>query len=94
MRVRWSSPAIRQLISIRAYIARDNPTAANRVAIDILDAVDRLAAFPRLGREGRNPGFRELIISGWPYIVTYRIVDDVVDISSVVHTSKQWPEGL
>jgi len=94
MRVRWSLPAIHQLIAIRDYIVSDNPAAANRVATDIMNAVDRLATFPRMGRQGRNARFRELVISGWPYIVAYRIVDDVVDVSSVLHTSQQWPDEL
>jgi toxin ParE1/3/4 len=94
MRVRWSLPAIHQLIAIRDYIASDNPAAANRVATDIMNAVDRLGTFPRMGRQGRNATFRELVISGWPYIVVYRIIDDVIDVSSVIHTSRQWPEEL
>lgn len=94
MRVRWSLPAIHQLVAIRDYIASDHPAAANRVATDIMNAVDRLATFPRMGRQGRNAGFRELVISGWPYIVAYRIVDDVIDVSSVIHTSQQWPDEL
>jgi len=94
MRVRWSLPAINHLIAIRDYIASDNPAAANRVATDIMNAVDRLATFPRMGRQGRNAGFRELVISGLPYIVAYRIVDGLIDVSSVIHTSQQWPEEL
>jgi toxin ParE1/3/4 len=93
MRIRWSLPAIRQLTSIRAYIARDNPAAANRVGSDIMDAVDRLAIFPRMGRQGRNAGFRELVIPRWPYLVAYKIVDDVILVFSVVHASRRWPDG-
>jgi addiction module RelE/StbE family toxin len=92
MRLRWSLPAITQLYSIRAYIAKDNPDAASRVAAAIVNATDRLEQFPFLGRAGRTTGWRELVVPGLPYIVGYRIVDDVVDIASVLHTSRKWPE--
>ena len=94
MRIRWSVQSIRQLASIEAYIARDNPDAAARVAAEIVNAVYRLTQFPMIGRAGRIADSRELVIPGLPYIVAYRILDEVIDISRVLHTSRKWPEKL
>jgi toxin ParE1/3/4 len=47
-----------------------------------------------MGRRGRIAGSRELIVPNLPYIVAYRVVGDVIDISSIVHTSRKWPEKL
>jgi toxin ParE1/3/4 len=47
-----------------------------------------------MGRVGRIEGTRELVVSGLPYILPYRIVDDVVQIASVIYTSRKWPERL
>jgi addiction module RelE/StbE family toxin len=91
MRVRWSLPAVDQLCAIRSYIAQDSPDAANRIAAKILSATDKLVQFPSIGRIGRIAGSRELIISGLPYIVTYRVLDEVIDVASVIHTSRKWP---
>jgi toxin ParE1/3/4 len=33
-------------------------------------------------------------MTGLPYIVPYRIVDDDIEILSVIHTSRKWPEKL
>ena len=94
MRLRWSGRAIKQLVSIEAYIAKDKPNAAIQVAAEIVAATSRLAHFPMLGRAGRIKASRELIIPGLPYIVAYRVLDDVVDVSQVLHTSRKWPEKL
>jgi addiction module RelE/StbE family toxin len=94
VKVRWSLAAVDELTAIREYIARDNPSAAFRVAMKILDSVDRLERCPGSGRIGRLANSRELVISGLPYIAIYRIVDDVVDVSAVIHASRRWPEKL
>jgi addiction module RelE/StbE family toxin len=86
--------AIRSLVSIYAYICKDNPNAATRVASSILDAAVRLEQLPQCGRPGRIEGTRELVVPGLPYVIPYRIVDDVILVLSVIHTSRKWPEKL
>lgn len=94
MKLRWSSRAIRRLASIHDYIAKDSPAAANRVAAVIVQSALRLQKFPGMGRPGRVEGTRELVVPGLPYILPYRVVDDVIQIASVIHTSRKWPEKL
>ena len=94
MKLRWSKRAIRRLASIHDYIAKDSPAAASRVAAVIVQSALRLQRFPHIGRPGRIEGTRELVIPGLPYIIPYRVVDDVVQIASVIHTSRKWPENL
>ena len=66
--------------------------AAERVAERIRDSVAQLAQYPLLGRTGRVPGTRELIVSGTPFIVPYRIREDVVEIIVVLHAARRWPD--
>jgi plasmid stabilization system protein ParE len=40
MNIVWSSEAIRDLISLRAYIAEESPAGARRVVIRILQTVE------------------------------------------------------
>jgi len=91
---RFSERAIRSLTSIRNYIAKDSPETAARVVGEIVQAALRLEQFPLSGRLGRIEGTRELVVPGLPYIIPYRVVDDVVLISSVIHTSRKWPKNL
>ena len=68
--------------------------AATRVAAAVVNATDQLEQFPQSGRPGRVKRTRELIVPGLPYIIPYRVVDDVVVILSVIHTSRKWPAKL
>jgi toxin ParE1/3/4 len=73
------------------YIARDNPAAAAHVVQKIAEAVDRLKQYPAMGRPGRITGTRELVVSGTPYIVPYRIRENEVEVLRVFHGARRWP---
>lgn len=94
MKIAWHRLARQDLQHIRRYIAEDSAQAAQHVAQCIRQAVDRLADQPGIGRPGRAPDTRELVITGTPYIVAYRVVNDTIVILRVLHGSRQWPEQL
>jgi toxin ParE1/3/4 len=87
VRVRWLRRALRNLDEEADYIARDDPQAAAQVVERIAASVDLLATQPALGRPGRVPGTRELIITGTPYIVPYGVRDDTVEILRTIRSS-------
>jgi toxin ParE1/3/4 len=91
MRIIWSETAIANLIEIRQYIEQDQPAAARRVAQRILATVERLAKHPHLGRPGREPETRELIVAGTPYVVPYRIHQGRLVILAVLHAAQDRP---
>ena len=82
----------RRLEDIAERIAADNPAAAVRMVTRIRTAVERLAALPQAGRPGRVTGTRELIISGTPYIVPYRVKGEAVQIITILHSAQRWPD--
>lgn len=90
MRLRWSGAALTDLIALRLYIAEHNPRAAQRVALRIRDAADRLIAHPHVGRPGRVTGTRELIVR--PYITAYRVDQEEIEILRVLHHARDWPK--
>ena len=94
MTIVWSPRAIEHLAHLRQYIARDNPNAANRIANVLLEAAERLAELPNLGRPGRVNGTRELIVPGTPYIISYRPRGDRLEIIAVFHGRQKWPKLL
>ncbi|MDE2627513.1 MAG: type II toxin-antitoxin system RelE/ParE family toxin [Burkholderiales bacterium] len=91
MRVEWLRKALRNLDDEATYIATDDAAAARRVVKRVLDAVAQLAEQPGLGRPGRVPGTRELIVDKTRYIVPYRVRGDTVEILRVFHTSRRLP---
>ena len=94
MRIKWLIEAGQDLVDIRSFIAAERPGAAAQVAKRILDTVTYLRAHPEIGRRGRTPGTRELIIPGLPYIVPYRVKNGVIEILGVLHTAQEWPTQL
>ena len=70
----WSPEAIDDLAALRAYIEQDDPAAARRVALHIVESIETLLSNnPEMGRPGRVPGTRELVIPRTPFIVPYRV---------------------
>jgi toxin ParE1/3/4 len=90
----WSPRAIEHLTHLRSYIARDNPKAANRIAGTLLEAVERLAELPNLGRPGRVAGTRELVVPGTPYVIPYRLRGDRLEVIAVFHARQKWPKQV
>jgi toxin ParE1/3/4 len=95
MNILWSPDAIQDLVSVRAYITEESPAGARRVVTRILQSVENLLPDnPHMGRPGRVPGTRELVIPRTPYIVPYRLLDEAIQILRVYHSSRRWPESL
>ena len=95
MTVIWSPEAIADLAALRAYIASDDLAAAQRVALHIIRSVETfLPNSPEMGRPGRIPGTRELVITRTPYIVPYRLVGNTVQVLRVFHSSRRWPDAF
>lgn len=92
MIVRWLKTARNNRFEQLDYIAADNPTAAARVDEEIERQTDLLAQFPKMGREGRVNGTRELVINRSPYIVVYRVKEDRIEIIRLLHGAQRWPK--
>jgi len=84
----WSPLALARLQEIRAYVALDNPAAAERLATRIVAVVEALRNHPHLGRTGAEPGIRELIIGGTPYSIFYRVRGQRITISTIWHAAQ------
>lgn len=90
----WTVPAARDLELIGDHIARDNRGAADRMVRRILARTRDLIAHPNLGRPGRVPNTRELVITSTPFVVPYRVVGDRVEILAVFHGARIWPSSF
>ena len=89
----WSPQAIRDVESIRAFIAQDSPAYAELVARQIVAAVERLQSFPESGRvvpERSDVTIREIVTG--PYRIVYRLRGGVAEVATVFRGSRQFPE--
>ncbi len=92
MKVVWFKRAIWDLESARHYIAEDNPRAAQQFVLKIKEMVALLSTQPGIGRSGRVPNTKELVMDHTPYVLPYRVRNNTIEILRVLHTSRQWPK--
>lgn len=91
MEIVWTRPAARDLLALRTYISERNPTAAESTAARILGAMERLIDFPASGRPGRIPNTRELVVTGTPFFVVYRVRHEDIELLRIIHGARRWP---
>jgi toxin ParE1/3/4 len=87
----WLRTATRNRFEQLEFIVLDNPRAAIRVDREIERQTEMLRDFPMLGREGRVPGTRELVINRSPFIAVYRIKANRIEILRLLHGAQRWP---
>lgn len=89
--VQWSHDALDDLEEQVIHIAKDNATAARRVAKRIREAGAALGD-SATGHPGRVSGTYEKSVARLPYIIAYALSDDdtVLTILHVIHTARNW----
>jgi plasmid stabilization system protein ParE len=92
MQIKWLRTALRNLDEEIAFIAAEDPQAARRTAARILEAIALLETQPGLGRPGRVPGTRELVVLDSRYLIPYRVNRQSIEILRVFHTSRSQPQ--
>jgi addiction module RelE/StbE family toxin len=90
MQLFWTPEAVQDRDAIYDYIEADNPTAALSLDELFSDKAKYLIDHPGLGRQGRVPESRELVVHR-NYILIYDVVADSVRILRVIHVALQWP---
>ncbi|HEX5340045.1 MAG TPA: type II toxin-antitoxin system RelE/ParE family toxin [Gammaproteobacteria bacterium] len=90
MELEWTPAALGDLDAAGRFIAEDNPGAAAHMAERVQLAVEYLVNHPALGRPGRLHGSRELVVSGTPLVVIYRVRLDAIQILRVLHHARKW----
>jgi toxin ParE1/3/4 len=88
----WTPEAIQDREDIYDYVESDSPAAA--LALDELfqEKAARLLDHPGMGRAGREPGTRELVVHE-NYILVYDETADLVRVLRVLHAARQWPRS-
>ncbi|MBV9288751.1 MAG: type II toxin-antitoxin system RelE/ParE family toxin [Hyphomicrobiales bacterium] len=95
MRLVWSPQAIEDLDSLQDDIEGDNPIAARRIPLRIIESVETMIPEnARIGRPGRVPGAREFVVAHTPYVVAYRLLHETIEVLGVYHGARRWPDRL
>ena len=92
MKVQWAPLAIDRVAEIAAYIAEDNPIAAEKWIRDAFARVGQLARFPKSGRQVPETPRQDIRALVWGnYRILYRIEVHQVSILTVRHTKQILP---
>jgi addiction module RelE/StbE family toxin len=94
MKVRITRPALDDLDGIYAYISKENPAAASRVVVSLIDRAMELADAPYQGREVDEPKARVIVVPRFRYFIFYTIDGDQIHITHFRHTSRRRPWDL
>ena len=90
-KVIWAPSALDDIDSIAEYIAKDSRYRASLFIERLIESTDRLQEHPLSGRiipEINNPSCREIIYGA--YRIMYRIENDEVWVTGVVHGAQNW----
>jgi toxin ParE1/3/4 len=86
MALKWTKTALSNLGSIADFIAKDNPLRATSFAQELRDKTGQLVHFPGMGRAGRVPGTRELVLHK-NYLAIYRVKGANIEILRIHHVA-------
>ena len=86
MRIEWLKKAASNLEEAYEFMAKENPVAASEFINEVFRLSRLLLDSPSLGRPGRVPGTRELVLPNYPYLIPYRIRGEQVQILRLFHT--------
>lgn len=87
MRLVYSEEAVADLIRLRAFIAENDPSAAARVAKELLARIENLCLFPMMGVEVSQapvPATIRDAVFG-KYILRYSLHVDVISVLRIWH---------
>ncbi|MFM9901554.1 MAG: type II toxin-antitoxin system RelE/ParE family toxin [Polaromonas sp.] len=85
----WTRTALKSVDEIASYIARDNPVRAASFVAELQASTERLVSFPGMGKAGRVPGTRELVLHK-NYVAIYRVVRTDVQVLRIQHVAQRY----
>ena len=95
MNVQYTPEAINDLNRLREFISEKNPYAAQRIAGELLEGINKLKVFPKMGipvSRAPDPSMiRDLFIGS--YTVRYLLTDEQIHILRLWH-NKEIERGL
>lgn len=87
MNLRFTPEAVEDLVRLRTFVEEKNPTAAQRIAKDLLLGMEKLKVFPEIGlkveRAFEPQRIRDLFVGN--YTVRYLIGDGEIVVLRIWH---------
>ena len=87
--ISWTISAEKDLNDIIEYISRDSPENAEKFSNEILETIENLSSFPRMGKKvlkSNDPRDREILHQN--YRIIYQVIVERIEIKMIIHCSK------
>ena len=84
--IRWSPEAVERVKSIKEYIGQESSSGANKFAEGILEQIENIALYPRMGKAAFSetyPNLRFLVWKHYKIYYEYRKNENRVEIWGV-----------
>ena len=93
MKLRFTPRAVADLLSTADYLRERNPQAAVSVRAAILESLQLLLRFPKLGRSQAVEGVRKLVTRKYGYLAYYRVDEETEEIVvlTIQHSARDRP---
>ncbi len=88
--IKWTDEAKRDLYALIAFIAEENPYAAESLLQQLQESILPVAEHTYMFRAGRVPGTRE-IVAHPNYILIYKVLNDAILVLGVLHSRREYP---
>ncbi len=91
MKLRFTRRAIQDLSNIADYVYQRNPQAARRVRDSIIESLQTLILFPRVGRQQAVKSVRKLVTRRYPYLVYYSVdeASEEIIVITIQHPARR-----
>jgi plasmid stabilization system protein ParE len=93
MKVFLTDTAKLDLIDIFDYYDSHNPSVADHFENELQQRLETLREFPRVGHAG-FAGLLELGFHDFPYVLSYQVLQDEVQIIAILHTARDRERAL
>ncbi len=89
MTIEWTRSALADVRNLRNYIAQDSEAYADRFVARLIDAIEKAATFPSIGRkvpEADDEAIREILYRR--FRILYRIDENRILVLMVIHGAR------
>ena len=80
MQVKWLRKAALNLEDAHDHLAKENSRVAQEFVLEVYRLVHLLVDQPAMGRPGRVPGTRELVLQPYPFLIPYRVKGEEIQM--------------
>ena len=84
----WLDSAVKDVVRLKGFIAKDNPNAAKQAAVAIKEIIQRLIELPALGKPVEDfPHYHDVLIrfGAGGYVMRYRVHLNIIYVVHIRH---------